>query len=82
METLKQKESAIVKKTLGQKMNIVIDKVVAASDAFTAAAIAKINGMLVGRGDFHKAIVKICESDAPIADLHLKLAFLKTGHFL
>jgi len=63
-------------------MNIVIDKVVAASDAFTAAAIAKINGMLVGRGDFHKAIVKICESDAPIADLHLKLAFLKTGHFL
>lgn len=63
-------------------MAIAIDKVVEAPDAFTAAAIAKINNMSVGRGDFHKAIVKICESDTPIADLHLKLMFLKTGHFL
>ena len=81
-ETLKQQESKIVKKSLTAKMDIVIDKVINAPDAFTAASIAKVNGMSIGRGDFRKAIVKICESEKAVPDLANKLVLLKTGYFL
>lgn len=81
-ETLKQQESAIVKKGLNAKMELVVDKVIYAPDVFTAAAMAKVNGMSIGRGDYRKAIVKICDSEKEVPDLANKLVFLKTGHFL
>ena len=36
----------------------------------------------IGRGEFRKAIVKICDSDAAFPDLANKLVLLKTGYFL
>ena len=81
-ETLKQQESTIVKKSLSTKMDAVIDKVIKATDVFTAASMAKVNGMSIGRGDIRKAIVKICESDNAVPDLASKLVLLKTGYFL
>lgn len=64
-------------------MDVVVDKVLKAPDVFIAAAIAKENGMSIGRGDFSKAIVKLCERDAKaVPDLANKLVLLKTGCIL
>lgn len=44
-------------------MLAVVDQVLSAPDVFMAAALIKSNGMTVGRGDFHKAILKLAQTD-------------------
>lgn len=81
-EQLMQRESIIVKKSLSGKVDVVVDKVLAAPDAFTAAAMIKVNELSIGRGDCRKAIEKLIASDVAVPDLAAKLVLLKTGFFL
>ena len=63
-------------------MEVVVDKVLTAPDVFVAAAMMQQNGMSIGRGDFHKAIIKLTTTDVVVPDLGRKLILLKTGLFL
>lgn len=82
MNQIRSKESALIKKFQDGAMDVVLDEVLAAPDAFIAAAMMKANAMSIGRGDFAKAITMLSESAVAIPDLARKLIMLKTGFFI
>jgi len=82
LNQLRSKESALIKKLQDGAMDLVVDEVLRAPNAFIAAAMIKMNAMSIGRGDFKKAVMQLGEQKSVIPDLGRKLVMLKTGFFL